>query len=45
VLRKGEKQYINYEPSGRYRIVHSFKTRQKFCRVYKGNVFKGEVGR
>ena len=42
-LKKGEKQYINYEPSGRYRIVHSVKARQKSCRVYKGNVFKGEV--
>jgi len=43
-LQKGEKQYLNYEPSGRYRIIHSFKSRQKSCRVFKGNVFKGEVG-
>ncbi len=43
-LKKGEKQYIIYEPSGQYRIFHSFKARQKSCRVFKGNVFKGEVG-
>lgn len=43
-LQKGEKQYKQYEPSGRYDIIHSFKAKQKSCRVFKGNVFKGEVG-
>ncbi len=43
-LQKGKKQFKQYEPSGRYTIIHSYKARQKSCRVYKGNVFKGEVG-
>ena len=43
-LQKGEKQYIKYEPSGLYRIIQIFRSRQKSCRVFKGNVLKGEVG-
>lgn len=42
-LKKGEKQYIRYEPQGLHWLVHSFKARQKSCRVFEGNVFKGDV--
>ena len=43
-LKKGEKEYIRYEAHGLHWIVHSFNARQKSCRVFNGNVFKGEVG-
>jgi len=43
-LQKGETKYIGVDRRGITRIFHSYKFKERQCEVFKGNVFKGEVG-
>ncbi len=41
---RGGKDYVGIGRSGDTRIIKKYRGKQKYCRVTKGNVFKGEVG-
>ncbi len=41
---RGGKDYVGIGRSGDTRIIKKYRGKQTYCRVTKGNVFKGEVG-